>query len=320
MPETLQEFLNQNSHRNYPIMDDLNARDVTDTINLPTSLLVDIQLAAPSGSLDDGTFYVSSVVVRRYTVDITISYKPDADLAFVVGSFFNIDTTAGTNISYTFVALPQDQLSDQFFSDMSGTGTIGTNTATVVTPGVWEFEETATAINSTAIDEGLSQVRFIQVGNQKFYGNVILQEGTNVTMTPSYDAVTDTTTIVFSARLNETNTDIKLENDADIIDALVQLYGRPIQTINSLDPDSAGNFDIDDQDCVVITNASNGIIISNPCSDPCCDGDYLDAAYEALNQINVRYARLIDFYDGATTDISQIEQRLGLLEAQTGYF
>jgi len=320
MPENLQEFFNENSHRNYPIMDDLNARDTSDVLTLPTSLIVDMQLAAPSGSLDDGNFFISSVVIRRYTVDVQISYKVDSELPFVVGSFFNIDTFAGTNQSYTFVALPQDQIDNQFFSDMSGTIVIGTNTASAITPGVWEFEITATQLNPTTVDEGLSQVRSIQVGTQKFFGNVILKEGTNVTMTPVYEAVTDTTTITVSARLTDNDSTVTLENDADIIDALTQLYGQPITTINGIDPDANGNFGVDDADCVIVTGGSNGVTISNPCSTPCCDTDYLDAAYEALNQINVRYARLIDFYGGTTVNVDQIQQRLGLLEAQTGYF
>jgi hypothetical protein len=320
MPTTLQEFLNENSHRNYPILDDLSSRDITDSYTLPTSLIVDMQLAAPYGALDGGEFYVSSVVVRRYTVDITISYKPTSELAFAVGSFFNIDTTAGTNQSYSFVPIPQDQIDDQFFSDMSGSVVIGSNMVAVMTPGVWEFDETTAALNPTIVDEGLSQVRSVQVGDQKFYGNIVLKEGTNVTMTPVYEAGTDTTTITVSARLTENDASLVLDNDADILDALISLYGRPITTINNIAPDGSSNFEIEAQDCTQVAAGTNSLILSNPCSEPCCDSDYLDAAYEALNQINIRYARITDFYESATTNIDQIEQRLGLLEAQTGYF
>jgi len=203
---------------------------------------------------------------------------------------------------------------------MSGSVTIGTNVAAVTEPGSWEFDETATALSATTIDEGLSQVRSIQVGTERFINNVVFKEGTNVIFTPTYDAVTDTTTIVVSARLSSTSSDIKLETDADIIDAITDIYGAPIVTVNGIDPDSSGNFIIEGEDCVVVGNITNGVNISNPCSTPCCDTDYLDAAYEALNQINVRYARLVDFYTATDTNISQIQARLALLEAQTGYF
>ena len=321
MPATYQEFLNENAYRRYPLKDEVSAIDSSGVFTIPNSLIVDVQLCAPSTSLANGKFYVSSLVIRRYTIDVGISYKPTAALAFAVGYFLNIDTTAGTNISYSFVPLPQDQIANQFFSDMSGTIAIGSCEAAISFAGSWEFDPDNAEFNSSTIDEGLTQLRSVQVGNQKFYGNLILKEGTNVVLSPVYDAGTDTTTITMSARLEGSASNINLENDADIIAAMVALYGQPIQTINNLMSDSSGNFTLAPADCVSFTpSIDHGISISNPCSQPCCEGTYLDAAYTALSQLNVRYARIVDFYTSATTNIDQIQQKLALLEAQTGYF
>jgi hypothetical protein len=325
MPITYQEFLNQNSHRRYPLKDEASARDVTDVFTIPDSLMVNMQLCAPTGALAGGLFFVSSVVVRRYTVDVTISYKPTSDLPFVVGSFFNIDTTGGTNIDYVFVPLPQAQITDQLYYDMTGSITIGSPEASVLTPGAWEFDYTATELNAGIINEGLTQVRSIQVGTNRFYNNVILKEGNNVTLTPLYDAATNTTTITFSARLTQSAGTLTLENDEDIINAMLEIYGLPITSINTVAasylPDSYGNFNLIAEDCIAFENVSNALKLNNPCSTPCCDNAlYLGAVYDAINQMNVRYARIIEFYNAASVNIGTIQQKLGLLEAQTGYF
>lgn len=320
MPVTLQEFLNENSHRKYPIQDALPAADVSSSFVIPTSLIVDMRLCVPSGSLAAGVFYISSLVIRRYTIDIGLSYKPTVALAFALGSFLNIDTTAGTNVSYTFVPLSQDLIVNQLFSDMSGSVTIGTCGDALTHAGAWEFDEFSTALNPTVIDEGLTQVRSIQVGSQKFYGNVILKEGINVILTPVYEPSTDTTTITISARLDGTSTGTNLTTDDDIITALVDLYGRPIQTINEIEPDAAGNFSLLGADCISVTTGPSSVNLNNPCGIPCCDGTYLEGAYTALNQLNVRYAKIIDFYTAASANITSIQNKLSLLEAQTGYF
>jgi len=320
MPENLQEFLNENSHRNYPIQDDLNPIDITSAFTIPTGLIVDMQLAVPYSTVNVGTYFISSVTIRRYTVDVTLSYKPDAGVAFVIGSFLNLATSGATNQSYAFLSLPDDQLTDDSFADMTGTIVIGTGLTAVPDAGAWEFLETATALNATVMDEGLTQVRSIQIDNQKFYGNVIFKEGTNVSFTPIYDAVTDTTTVTIAARLLDSSSEIILDNDADVMAALIDLYGPPIVTINNIEPDASGNFDIVEEDCITVTGGTNSILVNNNCSTPCCDGDYLDDAYTALNQVNIRYAHLVDFHEATTSNIDQIQQRLGLLEAQTGYF
>jgi hypothetical protein len=320
MPTTYSEFLNENSHRNYPLRDEVSALDVSGTFVIPSSLIVDMKLCAPVDSIASGTFFISSLVIRRYTIDIGVSYKPDADSAFAVGGFYNIDTTAGTNVTYTLVSLPQDQIDNQLFVDMTGSVVIGSCEDAITKAGAWEFDETTAALNASAISEGLTQVRSIQVGDQRFYGNIILKEGDNVVLTPVYDAVTDTTTITVSAEISGSASDINITSDADIITALVALYGRPITTINNTEPGEDGNFTLVGADCTNITAGSASVTLNNPCSDPCCDGTYLDAAYDALNQLNVRYARVVDFYDAATRNMDLIQQKLGLLEAQTGYF
>lgn len=321
MPVTYQEFLNENSHRRYPIKDDASARDVSGLFTIPDNLIVNMQLCAPSGSLAGGSFFVSSVVIRRYTVDVTVSYKPTSGLAFAVGSFFNIDTTGGTNVDYVFVPLPQSQISDQLFYDMTGSITIGSPEASTLTPGAWEFDDTSTVLNTSIINEGLTQIRSVQVGTNRFYNNIILKEGANVTLTPVYDALTNTTTITFSARLTSSAGALTLEDDSDIIAALTSIYGVPLTHINTMPPNSAGNFDLVEEDCINISNLTTGVNLNNPCSTPCCDkSQYLSAVYEAINQLNVRHARMMEFYNSADTNMKLIQQKLGLLEAQTGYF
>lgn len=318
MPNTLEELLNENMHRNYPIMDGGSAQDLTGSYNIPTELIADISLVVPDGSVINGTFFISSLVVRRYTIDVEISYKPNSTQnAFILGWFHNIDADASVFQTYEFTTVPQSVPALAEFEDTTGTLTAGVGVATTTLPGVWDFDSSDTPLVPSTTNEQLTKFRSLQIGDETFTGNIILKEGDNVTLTPSYDSVTDTTTITISAR--EITSGDPINNDQDLMNALTNLYGQPIVRINEIEPQGSGDFYLVGSDCVEAVLENTGIKFENSCGKPCCSEEgYLTPVYDALNQLNARHVRLEDFLKGTVKNTDMLLSRLKNMENSVG--
>lgn len=315
----LEEFLNENMHRSYPIMDGADASDVSGTYNIPTELIADMRIVIPEGYKNTGTFFISSIVVRRYTVDIELSYRPDdTGIVTVVGNFFNISTSDTLFAEYNLIPEEQpDPLST--LSDITGSVIAGVGTAAATLPGEWVFSYSATPIVPTVVVEQLTKFRSVQVGDTIYTGNIILKEGPNVSINTTFDPSSDTTTLTFSATTPESTVEAPLVDDNSLIERLVSIYGPPITRINGLSPVD-GNFNIKGADCINITNdGTSGVIMNNPCGKPCCDeGSYLTPVYESLNQLNARHVRLETFLQSTVNNTDTLLSRLGDMENAIG--
>ena len=291
--------------------------DTTAVLTLPDSLIVDMRLCAPLGAPAAGVFYVSRVTARRLTLDVYISYKPTAGSAFEVGMFLNMGTAAGTNTSYSMV--PSTGATGSF-ADMTGQIVIGIANSMAGLAGDWLFLYTATPLNITVVDEGMTQFRSLQVGDKRYYGNVVLREGPGVVITPMWDAGTQTTTLVLSAStLGRPNLTpgTAINTPEDLLQAVTQYYGVPITTINNVAPDDKGNMTLNGAECVSVIAVTGGIQVSNPCGKPCCSDDYLQSAMEAVNQINLKTETITKFYQAADQLLSQMREKLFYLEDQS---
>ena len=318
MPDTLLEFLNENLHRNYPVMDGSSCRDVSDSYNIPTELIADIHLSVPVGSTSSGRFFISALVVRRYTIDLEIGYEPAGQQAIPIGWFHNIDAEATEFNDYSFTSLSQTNPDMAYFEDITGRLVAGAGLTTTVLPGSWEFLPDSTELVPTTLDEGLTKFRSLRVGSSVLTGDIILEEGDNVTITSSYDLASDTTTIKIEAVETQTS-GLVINSDQDIIDALTDMYGHPITSINEIPPMDDGAFYLAGADCVSIGPEGSGLKIINPCGKPCCSEDsYLAPVYDSLNQLNANHVRLEDFLSGALDNTSSLLGRLKDLENSVG--
>ena len=310
----LQEFLNENQHRNYPLTDASSARDNTDSMNLPQSLMADMVLNVPSSS-DMAKFFISNVVIRSLSLDITVSYeKPDLSI-IEIGIFSEIATSSEVHSVHAISALPQTLAADKEFQSVTGSVTLGRTDEAVTIPGSWSFSLLTANLITSVIHAGLVGVRQITVGADTFSGNIVLREGTNVAIDSEYDAINDQTIITVSAA--DTDTGLVLQNDTDVFNALVAEYGVPLTHINGVPPDNTGNFTLSGIDCTVLNSLSGGLSITNPCAQPCCDKSYLDGAYDALSELNNRYARLVDFYTDVRANINAMQNNLAMLQLNT---
>ena len=311
--DTLNEFLNENLHRNYPIMDGYSARDITDSYNIPTELIADIRLVVPTNTASSGDFFISALVVRRYTIDIEIGYRPAGGAPVPVGWFHNIDAAADSFESYTFVALSDGFGSLAQFSDITGTLVAGIGIPAATLPDSWEFDADSTKLVPTTTEEQLTKFRALVVDDKILTGDIIIEEGDNVTV----EVVGNT--IKISAKEIEPP-DLVINSDEDLLEALIDLFGRPITTINQEPPVNDGNFTLAGADCVQMSTLSNSITVTNPCGKPCCDKEtYLDPVYDSVNQLNARHARLDDFLSGVIRNLDTLLSRLKDMENSIGY-
>ena len=315
----LSEYLNENQHRNYPLSDDATARDSTNTINLPQTLMADMVLNIPPSfdggaeAVDLDNFFVSNVLIRSLSVDITISYQTPGG-PIEIGIFSEIPTAAPVHTSYNISALPQADSANKEFEAVTGAVTIGLMSDAKQYPGSWSFTVVTGQLIVSVLHAGLIGIRQVTVGADTFSGNIVLKEGTNVVIDTEYDALNDKNIITISAA---DATEVSLQNDGDIFDALLSAYGTPLTHINGVQPAADGNFSLVGLDCTVMNIIAGGVSISNPCSKPCCDKSYLDGAYNALAELNSRYARIIDFYTEVRTNINAMQNKLAMLQLNT---
>jgi len=314
---TLEEFLNENLHRNYPIVDSMPASDTTGSFTIPTELIADIQLTAPSDTgLGSGVYFISAVRVMGYTIEIEISYRSSSGDT-LVGIFGAIPMDGELFSSYDFSA----DSSGGLLSDTTGTVIMGKADAAKLVPGEWKFDHNSTGLVPTVIENQLTKFRSIQVDSSIFTGNIVLEEGENVSIDADYDPVSDITTIRISATESESG-DIFLVDDNSILDALTVRYGKPVTNINNIPPDSSGNFYIRGADCVAVDTLASGasVVITNPCGKPCCDEEtYLTPVYDSLNTLNAKYATVESFYRSALDALSTLLSRLKDLENSVGF-
>jgi hypothetical protein len=307
----LPEFLNDNMHRSFPLDDTATGVDTTASFQMPQSLMVDMILNVPY-SADVTKFFVSNVVFRRYSLDISVGYDKGG-ATITVGTFANIPVDQLANTLYYISALNQPLVADSEFEQLNGAVIIGRTEEAVKYPGSWTFLPATGKIISTCINRGLVGVRQIKVGDEVFTGKVALKEGNNVTLTSTFDPVNNETVIQIAAT-NNLNSAISIASDADIIAALVANYGRPVTTINNIKPDVSGNFKVQGLDCTTIATAAGLVTINNPCAKPCCDTTYLTGAYEGLADLNSRYGRILEFYNNLSSVLNDMQNQLAILQ------
>jgi hypothetical protein len=309
MADIYTEFADQNLHRAYPLVDSADGMDLGNSFELPTELISDIYLCAPNLSIVDcSKFYIDYIIARRAFIEISIGYE---GLSESLGVFRNI-STGGVPLHSVYQFIPSEiQTNDDFAALYIMTGQITIGKPEVLLPhlGQWVFSPDATRITPTRISKGLRNVQYISVNNRIFSGNVQLREGSNLTM--DVTEVGDLTIITFNANLLEDIGNVQLNSDADVLSALTNLYGVPVLTINGLFPDAARNFEVAGADCTLVDAVDAGIVITNPCADPCCDGDSeLDALNQSIANLNQRYAQLKANTDAIASDVNVLQGRV----------
>ena len=300
-------------HRSYPLVDNAAAVDITGFWKIPTSLMSDMFLCAPDipvVAIDK--FYVRNITVRRMIIEITLGYE---DVNEPIGTFRNIRVDDALHTVHSFTpsqVQTDDDYAPLFF--MTGQVIIGSPLEAVRALGSWTFTPDNARLCPTRIGRGLLNIRYIKIDNHLFTGSVKLREGSNIQMVVTTEGVDTVITISASLRAGST---LQINNDADLLAALVTDYGRPINTINGIYPDTNRNFQVLGADCTEITDGDHNVAISNPCASPCCDADAtVQQLLESITNLNLRYAQLKAYFDAQGQSLNTLQNKMLVLGAE----
>jgi hypothetical protein len=311
------EYLNSNSMRAYPLVDDATELDTTGTFRLPRDLLVDFILPVPVElNLDPSRFYISQVVSAGVAAIVTIGYQPTVGDAEVV-SQVSVSASHVANSSYFFVGQGD-------FAGIVGQVTIGRVTETLKTGGSFGFDLAATRLLPTRIIPDIRGVRSLSVVNdgqqsEPVYGNVHLVAGRNFRVAVEVHSVTG-------------NQQIRLDSlaaSADLVDQCgcdnEHSLPPPIRTFSGVAPKADGSMEVVGNACMQIgalAGSPSMLSFKDVCSQPCCNTPELKVIEGDLNQLNldVRSDRnlmsKIESYMLTLNDLNNTLLATGVLGAQ----
>lgn len=250
-----QEWLNQNSYRNYPFLEDQNTNSLNSNILLPNYFIVDL-IITTAGDAAIRLFLKRVVTVGTF---ITLVFEDENG-----NTVFNVAFDILNHTTYQAYNLAGVNL----YEDARGVIVIGdlTRLRDDLPDGDYSFNIECEA---ATVRPDLRGVRSLKVGNGAnlsdfIRGHVKLIEGNNIRLTyiPQVNGIR--IDAISGAGLNQT---------CDCED----IYQPPdcIRTINGID---INNLQIiGDGKCVEISTQGNTIIIKDKCSEPCCGCEELES-------------------------------------------
>ena len=224
-----------------------------------------------------------------------------------IGSFKNILVDAALQQTYLLVPSGTDITGPlAALSIMTGQVTIGDARETSTLLGNWRFDPTQTYISPTRVSQGLINVQYFAVGDNLFTGTINITGGSGVDL--DVETSGDVTTITVNV---DTTSSASLLTDDDVISALTTDVGPPIRSINGLVADGNRNFLLQGGDCTEVSGLTAGVSIGNPCATPCCPEDENIASLkESVENLNLKYADLIRFYELNRDLVNEIQNKL----------
>ncbi len=281
MPPVInQEWLNQNSLRNYPFCEDvrLNPRDesgnrITD-IRLPNFVVVDFTLTMPSPD-------VMSVYMSTFAKVANLATFTFADADGLNVATLAVDMSQHTkNQAYNLVGIGS-------YSDVRGRVVIGDldSLPNVVPEGLYSFELGDAELEPSVVRPDIRGVRSLQIDQDEtlsaqLFGHVKLVEGVNIQLThlPSYNGI----------RIDAIN-GAGLNAECDCDDPLTPVC---VESLNGI---ALADIELIGDDCVEVSVEGNRIVISDKCAEPCCGCPELEFITENLKVLEATVSNLQEY-------------------------
>ena len=282
------DWLNSNSLRNFPIKDDLGRVSVDGLFVIPNSLIVDMALCS-SQLGNTPNLYISGISCSSTSITVEIS----ANGVGVFGTFQTSLPLSDYNIDVSLVA-------NDNFPSATGLITFGSSDDLTSLPyGDFQFTIDQTALLMRVYSPnspGLSWISFSDAkGNSSIFTGYVQIQG---------------------------NSNIQFRNESGIIyvdageglglNKICATPPQPILTINGVSPDSSGNFTLIADTCVSITEAQAGVLISNPCGDPCLGCSAITALTTQVNELESSILDIKNFSNNLQTVITQVTNLLSV--------
>jgi len=306
------DWLNENSYRNYPLVDGASRVAASGAV-LPTGLIVDLSLPVPLGTLAPSNAFIRKVYGFSAGVVITIGDTSDPSEDLATATVFTADHAR--NKSYPLTGIPGTKL-----NGVTGRIAIGLPEAVAqCSLGLFDYEgapqNTQLAISCIRpLLQGVNGVVVRQADGSLspvLGGSITLVPGDNV----SLEVDPGSKSILISSSVQVTTQEVAdagcgcdEENENDL---------GCIKTINGVPPDAAGNLLLQGLSCVELTTLSsgNGILISDKCTEPCCGCDQLaqlQTALQAIENYRSQLAQAADQLEARISNLTAVVLNAGL--------
>lgn len=296
------EWLNLNSQRSYPFADHATQTDVTGSIRVPDSFLLELYWPVASiFSLQAEKFFIKTLAILGAGFTIDLGYDDGSS---------NPPTVATTSISsashteykrYALVGIDD-------YDDSVGKVVIGRlDEINMLAPGVYSFAPEDGALDPDCVRpiiRGVSSLIVEQGGQRsnKIRDTVVLQAGENMRLTVT--RVDDEPPIVrFDA-----------VPDADFATQCGCTETEPpcIRTINDIPGDANQNFTLVGDPCITLKSVTNGIQIVDECCSPCCGDAELQEVLRAMRIVRNQAVTVQNFQQNLSAAITQLQLNLAL--------
>lgn len=324
------EWLNENMHRNYPIMDDTIPVSIEGSM-LPSTVLVDLSISCVGDKaiINENGFYVSHVHRLGSGIQVVISYMNDkTPMTCAMTPVIPITIHAGLSVAErTFSLFPIDNSNlaspnnltelEKALSTVSGLVIIG-SCIDMLNAGTYQLSYTSGKIMPTLVhvySTGLERITFLNADGTpiaSWTDDFTIQAGDGIEFSTEGNNV-----LIISRTATAAELGAEYKNVTDVVAKLKELIGTPIQSINGITP-SDGKINIIGGDCTKIEAVGSGIVINNPCSVPCCSSSDITDVSAALQSLEDAKTRLMNYYTAITTNINAIQARLSSLIASRG--
>lgn len=284
-------WLNHNSQRAYPLAEWATKQDTTDSITIPDSFIVGLQFPVHAGlAVEPDKFYLKQLGIYTNGFTIGIAYNDGADYPLV--ATVNITKASHTtNKAYWLVGTGD-------YADSRGQIQIGNlDEINTVAPGEYTFAPADGALEVDTIRPCIRGITSVTLVNgleetEAFYGDLQFIAGSNFRITPTVIGG-QPTQIRFDAVSGEgLNDDCDCEDDTP-----------PIKTINGLGPRADGAFFLNGDDCLIISSASNGLDVTDACSQPCCGCTELQSLKDQLQGLADGALTVKNFVNALTSKV-----------------
>lgn len=299
MSSRLLQWYNQNMHRAYPLVQGTSTR-------LPDTFITDIRIYTRSASSSD-TFYISHIISTGtlLTIFIGITRKLQnqtidmPQVLYVSNVPTDIDISDGSVTIYPIYPTSTYASTAQY-KDIQGSITFGT-TRMYNKPTDISFVSSQCIVDSICIQDDDAQcIDAIIVGDKRLTGQVILQAGVGIDI--NVDQATNTIRISQSQNMVQ-----------DAAASIRAQLGTPVTSINGRKPNAQGTITLKGLDCTTIQSIGNAIVLSNPCSKPCCGDQNASDTAAALKVVQQSIAVLNNYYTSVSTAVNIMASRLSMV-------
>jgi len=291
------EWLNHNSQRGYPLAEDATKVDTSGNFTLPDDFIVGLYLPIQGTmNVDPSLFFLRSISIFSTGYNISIAYhNSDADPTIVTST--NIaKSTHEENNSYALAGINE-------FDDTVGKIVIGSiSTLEDVGEAQYLFDYDDGKLDSDVVRpmiRGISSIVLINgtEESERIYGDIELQAGTNIRLTPILLAGEDPTIRIDAIEGEGVVDDCVCEEEPPT--------GPGIRRINGVPPTTSGDFTLLGDDCLAIEPISFGLQLKDICSDPCCGCEELEVIVGDLERFGEAATTLQNFVNRLEAEVAQ---------------